>query len=407
MQFLLEWLFQVDQHIVATFGIFMIIPNMTIFAARVLGQFVSWAVRMAWLAGCANVLKAALLLALLSPRCFCCVAPCVEIALGALGVGGRNLAVPAAAFIDYQKNWNASLAARLGPPIVTIPGGVHPNASFGAISLHLEATQGTQEVGMAAALDLMSGETGAKPVIGLIGPAYSSVSMPIATVAAVRQIPQVSCCATSPALSNKDSYPFFLRTVPPDTIQARALWHWIRHFEVPIAACLYSAEGYGQGLFDALKELARVDGQQDRVQGQTLRDMQQDFVAEEARTSVRLLKQIGSRFVVLLVGWHLAAPLLDILDEEEILSPAWQVLGSETMAAFIAAKRTVGFMYFLPSGKGAKFPDLQRLWSLLGTQDIYGTDQMRVPVGLLGNELFTEGEWLNLLGKKHQPVLAQ
>ena len=327
-----------------------------------------------------------LLLTFVSPRCF----GDAEMVLGGLGVGGRNAASIAAAFIDYQKNWNATLAARLGPPIISIPGGVHPNASFGSISLRLEATLGTQEVGMAAALDLMSG---AKPVIGLIGPAFSSVSMPIATVAAVRQIPQVSCCATSPALSNKDSYPFFLRTVPPDSIQALALWNWIRHFEVPMAACLYSAEAYGQGLFDALKELARSDGQQDAVQGQALRDMQQEFVAEEARASVRLLKQIGSHFVVLLITWHLAAPLLDVLEEEEILSPAWQLLASETMAQPIAPKNQLGFMYFLPSGKGVKFPDLQRLWSLLGPQDIYGTEQMEVPAGVIDSEIFTGGEW--------------
>lgn len=97
--------------------------------------------------------------------------------------------------------------------------------------------------------------------------------MPVATVAAVRQIPQISCCATNPALSNKDSYPYFLRTVPPDSLQARALWHWILQFQVPLAACLYSAEGYGQGLYDALKELARGEGEQDRVQGQALRNM--------------------------------------------------------------------------------------------------------------------------------------
>ena len=43
----------------------------------------------------------------------------------------------------------------------------------------------------------------------------------------------------------------------------------------------YTAEGYGQGLFDALRELARANGQADRVQGQTLRSME-TFVPEEA-----------------------------------------------------------------------------------------------------------------------------
>ena len=306
-----------------------------------------------------------------------------KIALGGLGVGGRNLAPLAAAFIDYQKNWNVSLRTRLGPPIIEIPGGLHPNAS--SVTLRVLSTKGSQELGMAAALDLMSGETtnsasGEPPVIGLVGPTYSSVSMPVATVAAVRKVPQVSCCATSFALSNKDSYPFFLRTVPPDSLQARAIWQWILHFDVALVACLYSAESYGQGLFDALKELSRLHGQQDRVQGQALRNMA-EFLPEEARTSVRLLKQIGSRFVTLLMAWHLVADVVDILEEEEMLSPAWQILASETIADAISSKKKVGVMYFRPSGTGAKFPDLQALWNQLEAHDIYGTDQLSMPAG--------------------------
>lgn len=316
---------------------------------------------------------------------------CEEIALGGLGLAGRNLVSVLVAFVDYQKNWNASLVMRLGPPIVAIPGGVHPNASL--ISLYVKETQGSQEVGMASALDLMTGQTG-KPVIGMIGPAYSSVSMPVATVAAVRKVVQLSCCATSPALSNKDSYPFFLRTVPPDSLQARALWSWILQFEVPMAGCLYSAESYGQGLFDALKELERSHGQQDRVQGQALRNMEREFLAEEARAAVRLVKQIGSRFIILLISWQLAADLIDVLEQEEMLSPAWQILASETMRDYASSFKR-GFMYFQPSAEGEKFSDFQNLWSLLAPQDIHGLDHVRMPVGFLGNEPFGAGNRTN------------
>lgn len=69
--------------------------------------------------------------------------------------------------------------------------------------------------------------------------------MPIASVSAVqspafssrldtflsRKVPQISYGSTSPALSNKDTYPYFLRTVPPDSIQGRAFWQWIVAFE--------------------------------------------------------------------------------------------------------------------------------------------------------------------------------
>ena len=107
--------------------------------------------------------------------------------------------------------------------------------------------------------------------------------MPIATVAAVQKVPQISFAATSPALSNKDAYPFFLRTAPPDSSQARAFWSWILHFDVALISCIYTVEGYGQGLHDTLKDLARRSGQQERVQGQALRYMPQEFDKEEAR----------------------------------------------------------------------------------------------------------------------------
>ncbi|CAE7720467.1 GRM1 [Symbiodinium necroappetens] len=87
--------------------------------------------------------------------------------------------------------------------------------------------------------------------------------MPIATVAAVQQVPQNSFSATSPALLNKDAYPFFLRTAPLDSIQARAFWNWILHVDVTLMSCVYTVEGYGQGLHDTLTDLARRSGQQE------------------------------------------------------------------------------------------------------------------------------------------------
>ena len=71
----------------------------------------------------------------------------------------------------------------------------------------------------------------------------------------MRKVPQIAWAASSPALSNKDSYPYFLRTAPPDSIQGRAFWNWIVAFEVPSATCLYASEPYGRGLFLAMEEL--------------------------------------------------------------------------------------------------------------------------------------------------------
>ena len=80
-------------------------------------------------------------------------------------------------------------------------------------------------------------------------------------------MPQIAYGATSPVLSNKQIYPYFLRTVPPDTVQAKAFWAFVEAFEVPLAACLYSLEAYGEGLYRAIEEEARRGGAVGRLRG--------------------------------------------------------------------------------------------------------------------------------------------
>ena len=297
-----------------------------------------------------------------------------QLSLGVLGAWTALepdlLVAIVAAHLDFWKNWDDSLVARLGPPIVPIPHGVHPNATN--ISLRIGTTHAQQDVGVATALDMMFGLDGAPPVIGLIGASLSSVTMPIATMSAVQQVPQVSFSATSFALSNKDSYPFFLRTAPPDNIQARALWRWILQFEIPLATCVYTTESYGLGLYTFLKELAQADGRQDQVQGQGLRDMQA-FNTEEARAVARTAQQMGSRFIILLLSYSMASDFMTVLHEEGMLGPGWQIVGSDTANGAYHIL-PVGFMIFYSAGKGVKFPDFQLLWSLLGAQDIIGTE---------------------------------
>ena len=298
-----------------------------------------------------------------------------ELYLGAIGAWTAYapdlLIAIIAAHLDFQKNWDASVAERFGPPIIQIPQ-VHPNAT--SINLRIGTTHARQDVGVASALDMMLGLDGAPPVIGLIGGSLSSVTMPIATMAAVQQVPQLSFSATSFALSNKDAYPFFLRTAPPDNIQSRALWRWILQFEVVLATCLYTTEGYGQGLYTVLKELAQADGYQDRVQGQGL---QEPFDRDEARKVARIARRMGSRFIILLMSQVMAMSFIYVLEEEGMLSSEWQIVGSDTLSSIgIRHVLPVGFMFFLSDGKGEKFHDFRQLWSMLEPEDIIGPQSL-------------------------------
>ena len=65
---------------------------------------------------------------------------------------------------------------------------------------------------------------------------------------------------SSPLLSNKDLFPYYLRTFPPDTFQGKAFWSWVLKYDIPLAVCIYSEEAYGMGLFQAMKDEARLAG---------------------------------------------------------------------------------------------------------------------------------------------------
>ena len=75
-------------------------------------------------------------------------------------------------------------------------------------------------------------------LVGVVGAAISDVSAKVASILQVFEILQISNCSTSVSLSEKDFYSYFLRTVPPDLFQAKAMvdirlkFGWIYVFTV-------------------------------------------------------------------------------------------------------------------------------------------------------------------------------
>lgn len=84
-------------------------------------------------------------------------------------------------------------------------------------------------------------------VVGVVGGQRSSVSVQMASVLRVIQLPQISYLSTSASLGNRERYPFFLRTVPSDATQAQAILRLMNHFGWTHAGVVYSSEEYGVG----------------------------------------------------------------------------------------------------------------------------------------------------------------
>ncbi|XP_070557629.1 metabotropic glutamate receptor 3-like [Ptychodera flava] len=94
-----------------------------------------------------------------------------------------------------------------------------------------------------------------KPVVGVIGGAYSSVTLQVANLLRLFQIPQISYASTSAKLTDKTRYEFFARTVPPDNFQAKAMVEVISLFNWTYVSTVASEGQYGEmGISQFLRE---------------------------------------------------------------------------------------------------------------------------------------------------------
>ena len=103
------------------------------------------------------------------------------------------------------------------------------------------------------------GEQGHK-IIGLIGAGASRVSIPIAGLTRLFEIPQISYSSTSAILSNREQYSYFFRTIPSDPREAVAIVDLLLHFNWTFISTVFTRDSYGQSGIDDLHDLATAHG---------------------------------------------------------------------------------------------------------------------------------------------------
>lgn len=107
-----------------------------------------------------------------------------------------------------------------------------------------------------------SDETHNNDIVAVIGAAYSKVSIQIAHLLRLFEIPQISYASTSAELSDKDKFTYFMRTVPPDKLQANALVDIVEHLNWTFVSTVASSGEYGVSGIEAFeKEYLKSLGQ--------------------------------------------------------------------------------------------------------------------------------------------------
>ncbi|XP_061756556.1 metabotropic glutamate receptor 1 isoform X1 [Nerophis ophidion] len=99
-----------------------------------------------------------------------------------------------------------------------------------------------------------------KPIAGVIGPGSSSVAIQVQNLLQLFNIPQIAYSATSIDLSDKTLFKYFLRVVPSDTLQARAILDIVQRYNWTYVSAVHTEGNYGESGMEAFKELASQEG---------------------------------------------------------------------------------------------------------------------------------------------------
>ncbi|KAL2091202.1 hypothetical protein ACEWY4_013465 [Coilia grayii] len=97
-------------------------------------------------------------------------------------------------------------------------------------------------------------------VVGVIGASGSSVSIMVANVLRLFDIPQISYASTAPELSDSNRYNFFSRVVPPDSMQAQAMLDIVKAMGWNYVSTIASEGNYGESGVDAFMQISREAG---------------------------------------------------------------------------------------------------------------------------------------------------
>eukprot|EP00079_Xenopus_tropicalis_P034433 XP_017948204.1 PREDICTED: extracellular calcium-sensing receptor-like [Xenopus tropicalis] len=92
------------------------------------------------------------------------------------------------------------------------------------------------------------------PLAGIVGDSWTTASIIMAQILGLYKYPQISYFATSPILSDRDTFPSFFRTIPSDEYQMRGLAQLVLYFGWTWVGLLADDDDYGQYGLQVVKQ---------------------------------------------------------------------------------------------------------------------------------------------------------
>ncbi|XP_046720582.1 extracellular calcium-sensing receptor-like [Silurus meridionalis] len=213
-------------------------------------------------------------------------------------------------------------------------------------------------------------------VQAIIGETYSSVSMAIAQGIGPFSIPLISHYSTCECLSDKRKYPSFLRTIPSDYYQSRALAEMVKHFGWTWVGAMRRDDDYGNSGMAAFTEAAEQLGICLEYSIPFFRTYSQERV-------MRIVEQIKSSTSRVIIGfldnWDLES-LLPVFFKHNITGFQW--VGTEAWI-FDTELATMDKHHILKGAIGLAIPKSK----VTGLQDFILDIH---PLKTVGSAIFTE-----------------
>ena len=162
-------------------------------------------------------------------------------------------------------------------------------------------------------------------ISGVVGAGFSRVSTAVARLLRLFEVPQISYGSTANVLSDKTTFNYFFRTVPPDSLQAKALADIVDHFNWTYVIAVYTDDIYGsEGIRAFIDELnKKQDSSQNCIATSPLK-LSAGAQTRDFDRAVEVMTQewVRNATVVILFGQlHTATSLLRAVDRRMKADP--------------------------------------------------------------------------------------